>query len=183
MPNRRVDYWVTLAIGVLAAGSWVSQTVRALTADADLSAKGLFVWIAATMAGVAIGVVVGMLTAGLRARQTAREMARGGPNAVWDMHRHALVMGIFILGWGTDPIFADPQGLAAWIFPVFAATGAGVMFGLGFLLRDEQRLPVPPPAYYPPAPGYHPAPGYPPAAGYPSAPGNPRNPGGGWPAG
>src|SRR5262245_52566340 len=122
-----------------------------------------------------MGVGVGELRAGLRARRTAREMARGGPNAVWDMGRYALVMGIFFLGWGTDPIFADPHGLSAWIYPVVAAIVAGIMFGLGFLLRDERRLPIPPP-------GYLPAPGYPRPPGYPPAPVFPPNPGGGRPA-
>jgi hypothetical protein len=165
MLDRRFEYWLTLTIGVFAAGTWVSQAVRALNADGELSAKGLFAWMAATIAGVAIGVVAGMLTAGLRARQTARQMARGGPHAVWDMDRSALIMGIFVLGWGTDPIFTDPHSLWTWAYSLVAATLAGIMFGIGFLLRDERRLLIPPSTYYPPAPSY------PPSAGYWHAPG------------
>lgn len=165
MFDRRFEYWLTLVVGVLAAGTWVSQTVRAVTADGELSAKGLFVWLAATMAGVAMGVVVGMLTTGFRARQAARQLARGGPNAVWESSRYGLLMGLVFLGWGTDPIFADPHGLWAWTYPVVSATAAGCIFGMVPLLRDERRLPIPPPAYYPPPPGYPPAPGYRPTPG------------------
>lgn len=117
-------------------------------------------WLAATIAGVAIGVVVGMLTAGFRARQAARQMASGGPNAVWDMSRYALVMGIFLLSWGTDPIFADPRGLWAWTYPLVAATAAGIMFGMVFVFRDERRLPIPPSTHYPSAQGHPPAAGH-----------------------
>jgi hypothetical protein len=173
MLERPLEYFLTLAVGVFAACTWVSKTVRAVASDGELSAKGLFVWLAAVAAGVAVGVVVGMLTAGFRARQAARDMARGGPNAVWNSGRLALVMGILYLGWATGPIFAAPHGLWAWSHPVGVAILAGTLLGLGFLWRDERRLPVPPPAYYPPTPYYPPPPpvypppppGYRPASG------------------
>jgi hypothetical protein len=176
--DRRIEYWSTLVLGVVAAGSWVSQTVKAVTADGDLSAKGLFVWLAAVTAGVAIGVVLGTLTAGFRARQDAREMARRGPNAVWDMTRLPLLGGIMFLGWSTGPIYAEPHDLGAWINPAASAAAAGCMFGLAVVLREERRLPIPPPpGYYPPPPGHTAAPGYPPPPTYPSPPSYPPPPG------
>lgn len=172
MLDRQSEFVLTLVVGVIAAATWLSQTVRAIAAEGDLSAKGLFVWVAAALAGMAIGVVVGMLTTGFRARQAARQMARGGPNAVWDGSRYALLMGIAFLGWGTGPIFAEPQQLWGWLTPVGMTLVAGFALGVGVISREERRLPLLPPPYYPPSPGYGPASGYGPAPGYgPAAPG------------
>ncbi len=53
MPSnvRRYDAWLTMLFGVFAIGTWALHGFEAAFADDPLSARALFVWVAAAMAG------------------------------------------------------------------------------------------------------------------------------------
>jgi hypothetical protein len=116
--------WLALTWGILGAGAWAFNGVRAVTSDAEPSLDALLFALALTVTGVTVGITFSVVV-GLIGRGRHPDNATAEEQSLW-----MLPMGVGLLGLVTAPLFdGSPLSTMDWVLLAAGALAGGFVLG------------------------------------------------------